>query len=165
MPGRLEFETEWENDAEALIKDMEFGLVHRYGGDDQPTREQALGQTEARTQEETAAMDARQPQAAAPSNRGIGGGMDVGAVLANADAAAAAQMASKGKDADDTGKTEEKPDEQIKAWDETDDDLELKLTIMEMYNERIARRLDAKNFIFERGLLDYKRVSLAMQSV
>lgn len=157
MPGRLEFETEWENDAEALIKDMEFGLVHRYGGDDQPTREQALGQTSERTLEESAAMDARQPQAAAPSSRGIGG-QDAGAILATADANAAAQTASKGKDAEDGSKGEDTPPETIKIWDETSDDLELKLTIMEIYNERIARRLEAKNFIFDRGLLDYKKV-------
>lgn len=158
MPGRLEFETEWENDAEALIKDMEFGLVHRYGGDDQPTREQALGQTTERTREESAALDARQPQAAAPSSRGLGG-QDAGTILANADANAAAQTASKGKDAEDANQTDEAPTEAIKIWDETSDDLELKLTIMEIYNERINRRLEAKNFIFDRGLLDYKKVS------
>lgn len=158
MPGRLEFETEWENDAEALIKDMEFGLVHRYGGDSQPTREEALGETSNRTHEETAAMDARQPQAAAPSNRGIGG-QEAGQILANADANSAAQTASKGKDADEAGKADEAPAEALKIWDETSDDLELKLTIMEIYNERIARRLEAKNFIFDRGLLDYKKVS------
>lgn len=159
MPGRLEFETEWENDAEALIKDMEFGLVHRYGGDDQPTREQALGQTTERTREESAALDARQPQAAAPSSRGLGG-QDAGTILANADANAAAQTASKGKDAEDANQTDEAPTEAIKIWDETSDDLELKLTIMEIYNERINRRLEAKNFIFDRGLLDYKKVSV-----
>lgn len=163
MPGRLEFETEWENDAEALIKDMEFGLVHRYGGDNQPTREQALGQTSDRTQEETAAMDARQPQAAAPSSRGLGGA-DAGQILANADANAAAQTASKGKDADEADKADDGPAEAIKIWDETSDDLELKLTIMEIYNERIARRLEAKNFIFDRGLLDYKKVRHAKAS-
>ncbi|KAM0745808.1 transcriptional adaptor 2 [Meredithblackwellia eburnea MCA 4105] len=37
MPGRLEFETEYENEAETLIKDMEFGKVlSRYGGGEQP---------------------------------------------------------------------------------------------------------------------------------
>ncbi|GAA6042350.1 hypothetical protein JCM8097_003865 [Rhodosporidiobolus ruineniae] len=36
MPGRLEFEHEWENEAEVLIKDMEFGRVYHFGGDSQP---------------------------------------------------------------------------------------------------------------------------------
>ncbi|KLT41943.1 hypothetical protein CC85DRAFT_246755 [Cutaneotrichosporon oleaginosum] len=36
MPGRLEFEYELENDAEMVIKDLEFGLVLEHGGADQP---------------------------------------------------------------------------------------------------------------------------------
>ncbi|KPV71759.1 uncharacterized protein RHOBADRAFT_56380 [Rhodotorula graminis WP1] len=36
MPGRLEFEHEYENEAEVLIKDMEFGKVYHFGGDAQP---------------------------------------------------------------------------------------------------------------------------------
>src|SRR5260370_12406673 len=36
MPGRLEFETEIENEAEELVKDLEFSLVMQYGGDEQP---------------------------------------------------------------------------------------------------------------------------------
>ncbi|WVQ94642.1 hypothetical protein IAU59_001722 [Kwoniella sp. CBS 9459] len=36
MPGRLEFEHEVDNDAEMAVKDMEFGLVYKYGGDEQP---------------------------------------------------------------------------------------------------------------------------------
>lgn len=35
MPGRLEFEHEAENDAEELIKDIEFGIVRAFGGDEQ----------------------------------------------------------------------------------------------------------------------------------
>lgn len=36
MPGRLEFEHELENDAELAVKDMEFGLVYAFDGDQQP---------------------------------------------------------------------------------------------------------------------------------
>ena len=43
MPGRLEFETEHEQDAEVLTKDMEFGKVYRFGGELLPSEEQALG--------------------------------------------------------------------------------------------------------------------------
>ncbi|WVF66973.1 hypothetical protein IAT40_001716 [Kwoniella sp. CBS 6097] len=39
MPGRLEFEHEVDNDAEMAVKDMEFGLVYKYGGDEQPEAE------------------------------------------------------------------------------------------------------------------------------
>ena len=36
LPGRLEFEYELDNDAEDLIKDLEFGLVYQFGGDTIP---------------------------------------------------------------------------------------------------------------------------------
>jgi transcriptional adapter 2-alpha len=36
MPGRLEFDHEIDNDAEVPVKDMEFGLVWKFGGDEQP---------------------------------------------------------------------------------------------------------------------------------
>jgi len=36
MPARLEFEHEFENEAEVLIKDLEFGKVMSFGGSDQP---------------------------------------------------------------------------------------------------------------------------------
>ena len=167
MPGRLEFETEWENDAEGLIRDMEFGFVHRYGGDDQPTREDVMAMTteaKDRMQEDISNRDNRQPQAAAPSTRGLGvsmGGAEgqssgvSGGPSKDSGVPAQNQSAEKGKEG---GKDEEKDDAFIAIWDEEDDDLELKLTMHEIYNERIDRRLDAKQTIFERGLLDYKKV-------
>lgn len=170
MPGRLEFETEWENDAEALIKDMEFGLVHRYGGDDQPTREVAMAAHAKRegisipVDNAATASAARNPQASAPSNRGLGSstgpgasGDDAGASLASEMKADQNQTGDKGKEGD---KEADKPEEVLQIWDETDDDLELKLTIMEIYNERIGRRLEAKHLVFDRGLLDYKNMAI-----
>lgn len=46
MPGRLEFETEYENEAETLVKDMEFGKVYRFGGDEQPGPEIEIAKPE-----------------------------------------------------------------------------------------------------------------------
>lgn len=189
MPGRLEFETEWENDAEGLIKDMEFGLVHRYGGDDQPTREEAMAANGSgeRIREDSAKLAARDPQTAAPSSRGLGA---ASASTAAAEGDGEGEEGGNVLDKDDkerktstnilsVQKTEEEnmgpnatgekgkeddaggngtSESAIAVWDETNDDLELKLTIMEIYNERIDRRLEAKGVIFERGLLDYKKV-------
>lgn len=42
MPGRLEYETEYENEAEGLVKDMEFGKVYQFGGDEQPAGEEPV---------------------------------------------------------------------------------------------------------------------------
>mgnify|MGYP001762330625 CR=1 FL=1 len=43
MPGRLEFEQEYEQDAEHLVKDMEFGRVYSFGGSEMPSEWEALG--------------------------------------------------------------------------------------------------------------------------
>ncbi|KAJ2453588.1 Transcriptional adapter ada2 [Coemansia sp. RSA 2336] len=67
MPGRLEFETEWENDAEQVVKDM------------------------------------------------------------------------------------------IITDDDTPEEQELKLTVLRIYNHKLDRRADRKQFIFDRGLLDYRK--------
>ena len=36
FPGRLEFEHELDNDADHLVKDLEFGIVLQFGGDQIP---------------------------------------------------------------------------------------------------------------------------------
>ena len=42
---------------------------------------------------------------------------------------------------------------------ETKDSLTFKLTLLEMYFQRVEKRLENKNFMFDRGLLEYKKVS------
>ncbi|GAA5958032.1 hypothetical protein JCM10213_001371 [Rhodosporidiobolus nylandii] len=108
MPGRLEFEHEWENEAEMLIKDMEFGRVYHFGGETQP--------------------------AAPPATP--------------AEGAASAE--------------EEKPlpDGQNEG-DEPEEELELKMAVLEMFNERYDKRMAAKEMIFDRGLINYKTMSAA----
>lgn len=101
MPGRLEFETEYENEAETLVKDMEFGKVYQFGGDEQPGPEVEVQEVK--------------PEGVVPGEE------------------------------KDTG-------------DENEDDLELKLAILEMFNERYDRRMAAKELIFDRGLMNYKQV-------
>ena len=39
LPGRLEFEHELDNEAEDLVKDLEFGLVMEFGGGSIPVDE------------------------------------------------------------------------------------------------------------------------------
>lgn len=51
MPGRLEFEHELDNDAEVAVKDMEFGLVWKYGGDEQPAAKPTVAPEEGDEQE------------------------------------------------------------------------------------------------------------------
>lgn len=219
MPGRLEFETEFEQDAEALTKDMEFGKVYRFGGDLLPSEEQALGGK---------AVGGRSRMEASgrggPSSRGTGGG-NAGAKGKSADVDDASQTpAPRTAAADDTqpeadvfmsavpeitdGADEEEEEEEegkgpqdvsnqqtgnqeesvsgggdhhvakddvVKPkasaaaaeaepmerppadWDEDPQDLELKMAILEMYNERLERRTERKAAILERGLVEVRR--------
>ena len=45
--------------------------------------------------------------------------------------------------------------------DEPQPDLQLKLTLMDIYNGRVDKRLLAKRFIFDRGLLQHKKIQAA----
>ena len=40
---------------------------------------------------------------------------------------------------------------------ETKDSFTFKLTLLEMYFQRVEKRLENKSFMFDRGLLEYKR--------
>jgi transcriptional adapter 2-alpha len=113
MPGRLEFEHEWENEAEMLIKDMEFGRVYHFGGNSQP---------------------AGPPTLPAPPAEGEAPDAEVQIV-------------------------EEKPlPDGEKEGDEPEAELDLKLSVLEMFNERYDKRMGAKELIFDRGLIHYKTV-------
>ena len=46
---------------------------------------------------------------------------------------------------------------------ETKESLTFKLTLLEMYRQRVEKRAEAKAVIFERGLLNYKQVRAACQ--
>lgn len=104
MPGRLEFETEYENEAETLVKDMEFGKVYQFGGDQQPAGADAVVEVKPEGGEEN-------------------------------------------------------------GGEESDGDLELKLSILEMFNERYDRRVASKDLIFDRGLVNYKQVRRSLSTL
>lgn len=105
MPGRLEYETEYENEAESLVKDMEFGKVYLFGGDEQP-----------------AAVE--EPVVEKPGVK------------------------------DEAGEEVKEP----KVLEENEGELQLKLAVLDMFNERYDRRMAAKEVIFDRGLMNYKTV-------
>jgi transcriptional adapter 2-alpha len=64
-----------------------------------------------------------------------------------------------GKPPDDSGKDKEEAVVDETLEEEDDDDLELKLALLEIYNERYDKRMEAKAFIFDRGLVaDYRKV-------
>lgn len=124
MPGRLEFETEYENEAETLVKDMEFGKVYQFGGELQPSAEMVAGEL------------------------GGEGKVEEKEVV----------VVEEGKKEGEGGEGEGEEKEGVTP-DEPEGDLELKLSILEMFNERYDKRMAAKEIIFDRGLMNYKTVS------
>ncbi|CAD6888604.1 unnamed protein product [Tilletia controversa] len=198
MPGRLEFEYEYEPDAENLIKDMEFGKVYKYGGElipgDKDVAESATAAiaasisgaaaSDARTQRTGQAVSMR---GAAPAkteaSADADASMDVGegeqpeetqtqqtqqasqppvgaeAQVSSSQGTAAAPVTSTATT--DAAAGEQAVDDKTPEWDEEEADVELKLTVLRMYNERLDRRARKKDFIFERNLVDYKKNTTA----
>ncbi|KZS98547.1 hypothetical protein SISNIDRAFT_462467 [Sistotremastrum niveocremeum HHB9708] len=128
LPGRLEFEHEVDNDAEDLVKDLEFGLVYQYGGDVIVEDENDLD-VKARVQDSLEQTPAPTLEAEKNTPPGENGQSD------NAD---------------------EEPHVPLPV--ESDESIEFKLTLLEMYHQRVEKRLHAKAFIFDRGLLEYKKM-------
>ncbi|KAF8597502.1 hypothetical protein BDV93DRAFT_452687, partial [Ceratobasidium sp. AG-I] len=122
MPGRREFEHEAENDAEDLVKDLEFGIVLEFGGDEQPDDEEKPGEE--------------------------GGAMDV-----DVDAKAENDADKQDEDGED--------EPQVPPVVESNDSLQLKLALLDMYNERLDARIESKAIALERGLTDHKRMQQA----
>lgn len=103
---------------------MDFGLVMRYGGADQPRQlppqeqdQQREGSVQVKQEEDAPQPPKEDPPP--PQNN-------------------------------DDELTEEDPD-----------DLDLKLAILDMYNERIHKRLETKSLLFDRNLVDYRKIQAA----
>ncbi|KAL9939797.1 hypothetical protein V8E36_001614 [Tilletia maclaganii] len=75
----------------------------------------------------------------------------------SAAAAATASATETGAAGAASGGGEAPTDDKTPDWDEDEADVELKLTVLRMYNERLDRRARKKDFIFERNLVDYKK--------
>lgn len=136
MPGRLEFEHEAENDAEELIKDIEFGIVQVYGGDEQdqdPT--DLVRRSEAIKQRQEAAK-------ALPK-------MDPNGTLRNTPIEV--------KEEDDESKDELPP---IPDAIETRESINTKLALLHAYGDRLDKREHAKALLLDRSLLEARKVRL-----
>lgn len=152
MPGRLEFEHEVDNEAEIPVKDMEFGLVYKYGGDQQPAakpsevkpaEEEEEEEEEEEVKEEEEDEDDEKPLAKA---NGTSGGKKKG------------KEKSKAKEKEKAEEeAEEAPGEDVV---EDEDELEVKLALLEIYFSKLDKREEAKDLIFDRCLTEYKKVCL-----
>ncbi|KAF9444781.1 SWIRM-domain-containing protein [Macrolepiota fuliginosa MF-IS2] len=162
LPGRLEFEHELDNDAEDLVKDLEFGVCLEWGGDqitedelDPDVRARAKLAEERRTGFVVPPASKSLPPGKGPpapqTNGTINGYHMNGDVKKNL----------KSEDvtmANGTGEEEEAEEPTLPPPYETNDSLTFKLTLLEMYAQRVEKRHESKAVMFERGLLEYKKM-------
>lgn len=158
LPGRLEFEHELDNEAEDLVKDLEFGICHAWGGDDIVEDEiDADVLARARMHEEHKAVNGSMNDTQIPVN-GVNG-------IVNGNGHHPLNGDSRVKSEEPSGEQQGSQEEDANAEEatlpppfETEDSLAFKLTLLEMYNQRVDRRREAKAIMYERGLLEYKKV-------
>lgn len=152
LPGRLEFDTELDNDAENLVKDLEFGVVLQYGGDLIPEDENDPDVRARQKWEEDKRLGILPHDGSVPPANGGINGHHVNGILK--------KEVSKSEDvlmANGTGDDEAEEPVQPLPY-ETQESLNFKLTLLEMYFQRVEKRLESKAFMFDRGLLEYKKM-------
>lgn len=149
MPGRLEFEHELENEAELTVKDMEFGLVFKYGGDEQPQAKVTRPVEEEEEEEDEEGED---------------GDEDVKPKKEDIDV----KVKVEEEDDDDEDEEEEEDNPKKRKAEvildppqdlEDEDELEIKLAMLDIYFSKLDKRESAKDIIFDRALTEHKRVS------
>ncbi|GJE90024.1 SWIRM-domain-containing protein [Phanerochaete sordida] len=158
LPGRLEFEHEVENEAEDLVKDLEFGVCLEWGGDEIPEDEHDLDvKGRARMLEEAKHREStpgkRLPNGA--PNGMINGFHFPPAPPPKADSPPKHHKSDENKD-ENADEDAEEPTQPPPI--ETKESLTFKLTLLEMYRQRVEKRAEAKAVIFNRGLLNYKQM-------
>lgn len=153
LPGRLEFEHELDNEAEDLVKDLEFGICSEWGGDQLPEDEHDLDvKARARLLEEMKMREST-PGKRLPNGlpNGVVNGFHFGSTP---------KPESPPKVDENKGENDEEADEPTQPPPtETTDSLQFKLTLLEMYKQRVDKRQENKAVMFERGLLNYKQAS------
>ncbi|KAJ9100114.1 hypothetical protein QFC19_005794 [Naganishia cerealis] len=169
MPGRLEFEHEVENDAEMVIKDMEFGLVFAYGGDEIPEAPTKGDKPMVVSDKPVVSSKALPSSAKKPEKKEADKTKPATEDVEMADASGditkdtATETRENEKVKQEAEESEGEQDTAIQPGMhlEDDEDLELKLAALEIYYEKLQHRAEVKDFIFDRALMDYKRMQKA----
>jgi transcriptional adapter 2-alpha len=155
MPGRLEFEHEvYENEAEQMVKDFEFGLVWKYGGDEQPQAAITKPPEEEEDDAEVAAVEVKKENTTEdvvikqeP--------MDLSIQPEASGSKSGGSSSPEKPSGDKKGKESDIPVE----LEEDEGELEVKLALLEIYFSKLDKREEAKDLIFDRGLTEMKKVS------
>jgi transcriptional adapter 2-alpha len=169
LPGRLEFEHELDNDAEDLVKDIEFGVCLDYGGDQIIEDEDDLDvRARLKWEEERHHPPAKATKSGKGKSLPSGKGPSMGLVNGKTNGYhgngdnVKLESQTKAEDAamvNGTGTQEDEVEEVTQPPPfETKESLTFKLTLFEMYSQRVDKRLENKSIMFNRGLLEYKKV-------
>lgn len=167
LPGRLEFEHELDNEAEDLVKDLEFGICMEWGGDtiieddednDVKARNKLIEDKKSgvlmRAGSEVKGSPMPSPMNGVINGKGINGKNGHGDVVK-------VEKTEDVKMEDGTGEVDPNADEITQPPPiESKDSLAFKLTLIEMYAQRLDKRREGKSIMFDRGLLEYKKVQL-----
>ena len=168
LPGRLEFEHELDNDAEDLVKDLEFGVCLEFGGDNIIENENDLDVRGRQRYIEDRRAAITTGVKVVHSGKGLPNGLVNGLVnghhAVNGDVPKL-EVRTRSEDATDSAAAESGDVEEVTLPPpvETEESIAFKLTIIEMYLQRVEKRRESKAIMFERGLLEYKKVILGSQ--
>jgi transcriptional adapter 2-alpha len=170
LPGRLEFEHELDNEAEDLVKDLEFGICLEWGGDAIPEDENDPDvKARAKWLEERMGGGAHAAKGSShPANSEVmvDGLVNGKMPMVNGNEHAPPINGHPTKSTHDENPTDNGSTEGEGTAEEithplpleTEESLQFKLTLIEAYSQRVQRRREAKAVIYDRGLLEYKKV-------
>jgi transcriptional adapter 2-alpha len=161
MPGRLEFEHEVDNDAEAVVKDFDFGLVYKYGGDQQPQAKYTAPPDEGDDNEEEEDGDEEGGKVEAKTEEVKIKEELVENGEANGTKSHVPSTETPNKSTKSKGKQKADPVPEF----EDEDELEVKLALLDIYFSKLDKREEAKELIFDRGLTEFKRVSVSFPEI
>lgn len=164
LPGRLEFEHELDNDAEDLVKDLEFGVCLEYGGDqivedpDDLDVRARLKWEEEHKQQMDGGLSVRGEGPMTGIVNGAVNGYHVNGDIVKQEIHTKSEdvvMANESQEEEGTEELTQLPPI------ETKDSLAFKMTLLEMYLQRVDKRIESKALMFNRGLVDYKKMQAA----
>jgi transcriptional adapter 2-alpha len=176
LPGRLEFEHEIDNEAEDVIKDITFGSCFAYGGEAilEDENDPDLRSRQRWIEGHTLGGDGRPLGSstfygmAGKGSSGKGKKVPASNGYANGhrtNGAANRDKKVRDKNADASMSDEEEREEDAVDDDteplpvETEESLAFKLTLIESYSQRLQKRNEGKELMFDRALIDFKKVS------
>nr|XP_019012163.1 transcriptional adapter 2-alpha [Kwoniella pini CBS 10737]OCF50944.1 transcriptional adapter 2-alpha [Kwoniella pini CBS 10737] len=168
MPGRLEFEHEVDNEAEMAVKDMEFGLVWKYGGDVQPEAKVTKPPDEEEDEEEEDEEEDEKKKK--QQSNGDDAQKHSDRVKSDVEHEDESEQPVAGPSSSSPTKEKETPKKDKgkgKAIGpplpdiEDEDELEVKLAMLDIYFSKLDKRMDAKEILFDRGLTEHKKIQAA----